>query len=167
VLHDVFAVPFDDIAPIVGRTPAATRQLASRGRRRVQGAPVPDTDLDGQWAVVDAFLAASRDGDFERLVAILDPSVVLRSDGGDARPRLGTVVRGREAVASSAMLFRRLAAGATRALVNGTPGGVVRGPDGRVFSVLAFTVARGHVVAIDVLADPDRLARIDVDLAAG
>jgi RNA polymerase sigma-70 factor (ECF subfamily) len=167
VLHDVFAVPFDDIAPIVGRTPAATRQLASRGRRRVQGAPVPDTDLDGQWAVVDAFLAASRDGDFERLVAILDPSVVLRSDGGDARPRLGTVVRGREAVASSAMLFRRLAAGATRALVNGVPGGVVRGPDGRVFSVLAFTVARGHVVAIDVLADPDRLARIDVDLAAG
>ena len=83
VLHDVFAVPFDEIAPIVGRTPTATRQLASRARRRVQGAPVPDVDLDGQWAVVDAFLAAARDGDFERLLAVLDPDVVLRSDGGD------------------------------------------------------------------------------------
>jgi RNA polymerase sigma-70 factor (ECF subfamily) len=164
VLHDVFAVPFDDIAPILGRTPAATRQLASRGRRRVQGAPVPDTSLDGQWAVVDAFLAASRDGDFERLVAILDPSVVLRSDGGTARPRLRTVVRGPEAVASSAMLFRKLAAGATRTLVNGVPGGVVHGPDGSVFSDLSFTVARGRIVAIDVLADPDRLARLDLGI---
>ena len=88
VLHDVFAVPFDDIAPIVGRTPAAARQLASRGRRRVQGAPVPDVDLEGQWAVVDAFLAAARDGDFERLLAVLDPDVVVRSDGGVARPDL-------------------------------------------------------------------------------
>ena len=88
VLHDVFAVPFDDIAPIVGRTPAAARQLASRGRRRVQGAPVPDVDLEGQWAVVDAFLAAARDGDFERLLAVLDPDVVVRSDGGIARPDL-------------------------------------------------------------------------------
>ena len=85
VLHDVFAVPFDEIAPIVGRTPTATRQLASRARRRVQGAPVPDVDLDGQWAVVDAFLAAARDGDFERLLAVLDPDVVVRSDGGSAR----------------------------------------------------------------------------------
>src|SRR5689334_16590562 len=165
VLHDVFAVPFDDIAAVVGRTPAATRQLASRGRRRVQGAPVPDTDLDGQWAVVDAFLAAARDGDFERLVAILDPSVVLRSDGGDARPRLGTVVHGPEAVASSALLFRKLATGASRALVNGVPGGIVRGPDGTLFSVLAFTVRGGHIVALDVLADPDRLARLDLGVA--
>ena len=86
VLHDVFAIPFDDIAPIVGRSSTATRQLASRGRRRVQGAPVPDADLDGQWAVVDAFLAASRDGDFERLLDALDPDVTLRSDGGRARP---------------------------------------------------------------------------------
>src|SRR5690349_4185777 len=164
VLHDVFSVPFDDIATIVGRTPAATRQLASRVRRRVQGAPVPDADLDGQWAVVDAFLAASRDGDFARLVALFVPSVGLRSDGGDARPRLGTVLRGPEAVASSAMLFRRLAAGATRALVNGVPGGVVRGPDGQVFSVLSFTVRGGHIVAIDVLADPDRLARLDLQV---
>ncbi len=88
VLHDVFAVPFDEIAPIVGRTPTAARQLASRARRRVQGAPVPDVDLDGQWAVVDAFLAAAREGDFERLLAVLDPDVVLRSDGGEARPEL-------------------------------------------------------------------------------
>src|SRR4249920_3157813 len=93
VLHDVFALPFDEIAPIVGRTPTATRQLASRGRRRVHGAPVPDVDLDGQWAVVDAFLAAARDGDFERLLAVLDPDVVLRSDGGVARPALMSLVR--------------------------------------------------------------------------
>ncbi len=162
VLHDVFAVPFDDIAPIVGRSTAATRQLASRGRRRVQGAPMPDTTLDGQWAVVDAFLAASRDGDFERLLAVLDPEVVLRADGGLARPRLGQRVRGREAVATNAMLFRNLAANATRTLVNGVPGGVVRGPDGNLFAVLAFTVAGGHIVSMDILADPDRLARLDL-----
>src|SRR5688500_7691210 len=105
VLHDVFAVPFDEIAPIVGRTPTATRQLASRARRRVQGAPVPDVDLDGQWAVVDAFLAAARDGDFERLLAVLDPEVVLRSDGGVARPDLISLVRGARAVAERAMAF--------------------------------------------------------------
>ena len=95
VLHDVFAVPFDDIAPIVGRSSAATRQLASRGRRRVQGAPVPDADLEGQWAIVEAFLAAARDGDFERLLDVLDPDVTLRSDGGTARPGLITLVHGR------------------------------------------------------------------------
>ena len=109
VLHDVFAVPFDEIAPIVGRTPAATRQLASRARRRVQGAPVPDTDLEGQWAVVDAFLAASREGDFERLIAVLDPDVVLRGDGGAARPGFVRVVHGAEEVAARAMSFRRFA----------------------------------------------------------
>ena len=162
VLHDVFGMPFDDIAPIVGRSPAATRQLASRGRRRVRGAPVPDTDLPGPWAVVDAFLAASRDGNFERLLAVLDPDVVLRSDGGVARPRLVTHVRGAEAVATSALMFRKLAETATRALVNGVPGGVARGPDGRPFAVLAFTVAGGRVVSVDVLADPDRLARLDL-----
>src|SRR5688500_14265486 len=105
VLHDVFAVPFDEIAPLVGRTPTAVRQLASRARRRVQGAPVPDVDLDGQWAVVDAFLAAARDGDFERLLAVLDPEVVLRSDGGVARPDLISLVRGARAVAERAMAF--------------------------------------------------------------
>jgi RNA polymerase sigma factor (sigma-70 family) len=163
VFHDVFAVPFEEIAPIVGRTPAAARQLASRGRRRVRGAPVPDTDLDGQWAVVDAFLAASREGDFERLVAVLDPEVVLRSDGGVARPRLVQLVRGAERVATNAMLFRHLAETATRTLVNGTPGGVVSGPDGRPFAILAFTVARGRIVSIEVLADPDRLTRLDLE----
>ena len=162
VLHDVFAVPFDDIAPVVGRSSEATRQLASRGRRRVQGAPVPDASLEGQWAVVDAFLAASCDGDFERLLDVLDPDVVLRADGGAARPRLGQLVRGREAVATNAMLFRNLAATARRTLVNGSPGGVVWGPDGNAFAVLAFTVAGGHIVAVDVLADPERLARLDL-----
>ena len=162
VLHDVFAVPFDDIAPVVGRSPAATRQLASRGRRRVRGAPVPDTDLDGQWAVVDAFLAASRDGDFERLLAVLDPDVVLRADGGSARPQLRQVVRGAEVVASNALLFRHLAGSATRTLVNGVPGGVAWRPDGRPFAVLAFTVRHRRIASIEVLADPDRLARLDL-----
>ncbi len=167
VLHDVFAIPFDDIAPIVGRSPAAARQLASRGRRRVQGAPIPDTDLDAQWAVVDAFLAASRDGDFERLLDALDPDVTLRSDGGTARPGLVTLVRGAQAVATNAMLFRRVASSATRTIVNGGPGGVAWTPDGRPFAVLAFTVVGGRIVEIDVLADPERLARLDLGDAAG
>jgi RNA polymerase sigma-70 factor (ECF subfamily) len=166
VLHDVFAVPFDEIAPIVGRSAPAARQLASRARRRVQGAPVPDTDLDGQWAVVDAFLAAARDGNFERLMAILDPDVVVRSDGGAARPDLASMVRGAEAVAKQAMSFRRFAETATRALVNGVPGGVAWLPDGRPFAVLSATVAGGRIVSIDVLADPDRLSRMDLDLVA-
>ena len=166
VLHDVFAIPFDDIAPIVGRSSAATRQLASRGRRRVQGAPVPDADLDGQWAVVDAFLAASRDGDFERLLDALDPDVTLRSDGGTARPGLVTFVRGAKAVATNAMTFRGVAANATRTLVNGAPGGVAWTPDGRLFAVISFTVARGRIVEIDVLADPVRLASLDLDPTA-
>jgi RNA polymerase sigma factor (sigma-70 family) len=166
VLHDVFAVPFDEIAPIVGRSTAATRQLASRGRRRVQGAPVPDTDLDGQWAVVDAFLAAARDGEFERLLAVLDPDVVVRSDGGALRPELVSTVRGADAVARQAMSFRRFAETATRALINGIPGGVAWAPDGRPFAVLSVTVAGGRIVSIDVLADPDRLSRLDLDLLA-
>ena len=162
VLHDVFAVPFDEIALIVGRSSAATRQLASRGRRRVRGAPKPDQDLAGQWAVVDAFLAASRDGDFERLLAVLDPAVVLRADGGAGRPAFHQLVSGREAVAKNALTFRRLAATAVRSLVNGAPGGVVRAPDGRPFAVLAFTVVGGQIVEIDVLADPDRLAVLEI-----
>ena len=167
VLHDVFAVPFDEIAPIVGRTPTATRQLASRARRRVQGAPVPDVDLDGQWAVVDAFLAASREGDFDRLLAVLDPEVVLHSDGGETRPELATVLRGAGAVAEGAMTFRRLAETATRVLVNGLPGGVAWAPDGRPFAVVALTVRGGRIVAIDILADPDRLRRLDLSVVAG
>ena len=166
VLHDVFAVPFDEIAPIVGRSTAASRQLASRARRRVQVAPVPDTDLVGQWAVVDAFLAAARDGDFERLLAVLDPDVVVRSDGGTLRPELVSTVRGADAVARQAMSFRRFAETATRALINGIPGGVAWAPDGRPFAVLSVTVAGGRIVSIDVLADPDRLSRLDLDVLA-
>src|SRR3954462_6782868 len=130
VLHDVFAIPFDEIAPIVGRSPTAPRQLASRARRRVQGAPVPDVDLDGQWAVVDAFLAAARDGDFERLLAVLAPGVVVRADGGAARPAMTSLVLGGQAAAQQAMLFRRFTETSTRVLVNGIPGGVAWSPDG-------------------------------------
>ena len=144
VLHDVFGVPFEEIAPIVGRTPTAARQLASRARPRVQGAPVPDVDLDGQWAVVNAFLAAARDGDFERLLAVLDPEVVLRSDGGEARPGLDSLVHGSQAVAAQAMSFRRFGETATRVLVNGVPGGVAWAPDGSPFAVLAVTVRGGR-----------------------
>ena len=167
VLHDVFAVPFDEIAPIVGRTPTAARQLASRARRRVQGAPVPDVDLDGQWVVVDAILAAARDGDFERLLAVLDPEVVLHSDGGAARPGLTTLVRGARTVAGQAMAFRQFAETATRVLVNGVPGGVAWSPDGSPFSVVALTVKGGRIVAIDILADPDRLGELDLTVVAG
>jgi RNA polymerase sigma factor (sigma-70 family) len=167
VLHGVFAMPFEEIAPIVGRTPTAARQLASRARRRVQGAPVPDVDLEGQWAVVDAFLAAARDGDFERLVAVLDPEVVVRSDGGVARPDLISLVRGARAAAEQAMTFRRFAETSTRILVNGIPGGVARAPDGSPFTVLALTVKGGRIVAIDVLADPDRLGQLDLTVVAG
>ena len=167
VLHDVFALPFDAIAPIVGRTPAAARQLASRARRRVQGAPVPDVDLDGQWAVVDAFLAASRDGDFGRLIAVLDPDVVLRSDGGPAEPSLASLLRGAQIVAEQAMSFRRFAETSTRILVNGIPGAVAWAPDGTPFAVAALTVKGGRIVAIDILADPDRLAQLDLMTVAG
>jgi RNA polymerase sigma factor (sigma-70 family) len=166
VLHDVFGVPFDDIARIVDKSPAATRQLASRGRRRVRGAPVPDTDLDGQWALVDAFLAASRDGDFERLLAVLDPDVVVRSDGGAARPDLVSVVRGAEAVAAQAWAFRQYAETATRALVNGLPGGVAWTPDGHPFAVISLTVAGGRIVSLDILADPERLQKLDLSQIA-
>jgi RNA polymerase sigma-70 factor (ECF subfamily) len=163
----VFGVAFDDIASIVGRTPTTARQLASRARRRVRGAPVPDVGLDGQWAVVDAFLAAARAGDFGRLVAVLDPEVVLRSDGGQARPDLISLVRGAEAVAGRAMTFRRMAETSTRILVNGVPGGVAWAPDGSPFAVLALTVRGGKIACIDVLADPDRLDQLDLIIATG
>jgi RNA polymerase sigma-70 factor (ECF subfamily) len=160
VLHDVFAVPFEEIARIVGRTVAATRQLASRARHRVHGAPVPDVGLDGQWAVVDAFLAAARAGDFARLVAVLDPEIVLHGDGGAARPALNQLIRGADAVGRQAFTFRRFADSATPVLVNGVPGGVAWLRDGAPFAVLALTVRRGKIVAIDVFADPDRLAEL-------
>jgi RNA polymerase sigma-70 factor (ECF subfamily) len=154
VLHDLFAVPFDEIAPIVGRTPAASRQLASRARRRVQGgAPAPDPDLAQQREVVEAFLAAARDGDFDALVAVLDPDVVARSEAG--------VTAGAIAVASGASSFAHLARIARPALVNGAAGFVVVA-DGRPVSVLAFTVVQGRIAVIDILNDPERLAGLDV-----
>jgi RNA polymerase sigma factor (sigma-70 family) len=163
VLHDMFAVPFDEIAPIVGRSPAAARQLASRARRRVQGAaPAPDVDLARQRQVVDAFLAASRGGDFEALVALLDPDVVLRVDRGAVRPGASREVRGAAAVAAQVLTFApRLARFARPALVNGAAGYVVA-PRGRPLAVTGFTVANGKIVAMDVLADPARLRELDL-----
>jgi RNA polymerase sigma factor (sigma-70 family) len=160
VLHDLFAVPFDEIAAMLDRTPESTRQLASRARRRVQGEALqPDTDLEHQREVVDAFFAASRDGDFDRLVSVLDPDVVLRSDGGPQRPQLSVVVRGAEAVAARARTFSGLSPFVRPAIVNGVAG-VVVAPRGRPFSVMAFTVRNGRIVAIDSLSDPERLAEL-------
>jgi RNA polymerase sigma factor (sigma-70 family) len=162
VLHDMFAVPFDEIAPIVGRSPAAARQLASRARRRVQGAaPAPDVDLSRQRQVVDAFLAAARGGDFDALVALLDPDVVLRVDRGAVRPAASREVRGARAVVEQARTFARLAAFARPALVNGAAG-VVVASRGRPLAVAGFTVAHGKIVEIDVLADPARLRELDL-----
>jgi RNA polymerase sigma-70 factor (ECF subfamily) len=163
VLHDMFAVPFEEIAPMIERSPEATRQLASRARRRVQGAaPAPDRDLARQRAVVDAFFAAAREGDFDALVAVLDPDVVLRADGGTARTRPTVVLNGAREVAAQAVLATRLAPFVRPVLINGTAG-VVAVVAGRAFSVMAFTVAEGKIVAVDVLYDPERLA--DIDLA--
>jgi RNA polymerase sigma factor (sigma-70 family) len=164
VLHDMFAVPFDEIGPMVGRSPTAARQLASRARRRVQGeAPRPDRDLAEQRRVVDAFFAAARDGDFDGLVAVLDPDVVLRSDGGPDRPQSTVVVRGAEALASRAIGFAHLHPWLKPALVNGAAG-VVVAPHGRPFAVMGFTVSGGRVVEIDALADPERLRQLDLTI---
>jgi RNA polymerase sigma factor (sigma-70 family) len=160
VLHDMFAVPFDQIAPMVERSPEAARQLASRARRRVRGAaPVPDAELPRQREVVDAFFAAARRGDFEALVAVLDPDVVLRSDGGALRPGASMVLRGASEVAERALTFARLSPYVRPALVNGAAG-VVVAPRGRPFSVMGFTVAGGRIVEIDALSDPARLSRL-------
>jgi RNA polymerase sigma-70 factor (ECF subfamily) len=159
VLHDMFAVPFDEIATIVDRSRAAARQLASRARRRVQGAATPDVDLARQRKVVDAFFAAARGGDFEALVAVLDPHVVLRSDGGVARPSVSAVVRGAAAVAGRASGYTRLSPFVRPAIVNGVAG-VVVAPGGRPFSVMAFTVRGGRIVEIDAISDPERLRRL-------
>ncbi len=159
VLHDTFGVPFDEIAPIVERSPEATRPLASRARRRVQGErTAPDPDLDRQREVVDAFLAAAREGDFDALVAVLDPDVVLRADlGGGVRQE----VRGAEAVASQAKAYSRLDLVVHPALVNGAVGAVTT-RDGRPFSVGAITVRNGKIVELDFLSDPERLAQLDL-----
>ena len=162
VLHDMFSVPFEEIAPIVGRSEVAARQLASRARRRVQGAtPSPDTDLTHQREVVDAFLAASRDGDFEALLAVLDPDVVLRADAGAVRAGLSREVRGAAAVAEQALFFSRAAPSARPALVNGAAG-VVVASGGRPIAVMGFTVRHGKIVEIDILADPTRLRQLDL-----
>jgi RNA polymerase sigma-70 factor (ECF subfamily) len=162
VLHDVFGMTFEEIAPIVDRSAVAARQLASRARRRVQGgAPNAERDLRQQRHVIDAFMAAARDGDFERLVAVLDPDIVLRADGG-AIAGLSRVVRGATAVASQAATFSRSGLTSQLVLVNGHLGFVSRRPDGKVFSVTAFTIAGGRIVEMDILADPDRLSRLDL-----
>jgi RNA polymerase sigma-70 factor, ECF subfamily len=164
VLHDIFAVPFDEIAPIVERSPEAARQLASRARRRVQGErTAPDADLARQRVVVDAFLAAARNGDFDALLAVLDPDVVVRADQGAGPAGAPTVVRGAAAVARSALGYARLGMLTQPALVNGVAGAVTT-RDGVAFSVGAFTVRGGKVVALDILADPDRLRDLDLTI---
>jgi RNA polymerase sigma factor (sigma-70 family) len=164
VLHDMFAVPFEEIAAIVDRSPEAARQLASRARRRVRGAtPAPDADLTAQWEVVEAFLAAGRDGDFDALVAVLDPDVVLRADGGAVLAGASREVRGAEAVAGQALSWSQVDLIVQRALVNGAAG-LVSTRDGQPFSVGAFTVRGGKIVEIDILADPERLAQLDLTL---
>jgi RNA polymerase sigma factor (sigma-70 family) len=162
VLHDMFGVPFDEIAPIVDRSPEAARQLASRARRRVQGEHrVPDADLDAQRKVVDAFMAAAHDGDFDALLAVLDPDVVLRVDFG---PVGGSrEVRGAAAVAGQARTYSQLGLVVHRALVNGQPGAVSM-LDGEVFSVGALTVRGGKIVEFDILADPERLRQLDLTI---
>ena len=167
VLHDAFAVPFEEIAPIVGRTPAAARQLASRARRRVRGAsPGSDEDLQAQRSVVDAFVAAVRSGDFVGLIAVLDPDIVLRADGGTRWVGATREIRGATSVGRSALTITRLLAGMAvqNALVNGAAGIVSRDADGAPFSVMGFTVRDGRIVEIDVLADPERLARLDLGI---
>jgi RNA polymerase sigma factor (sigma-70 family) len=153
VLHDIFAVPFDEIARMLDRSPDATRQLASRARRRVRGA-TPDTDLAGQQEVIDAFYAAAREGDLDALVAVLDPDVILRVDGA-------TEARGAEVVAKRAVSYSRLDLVIRPALVNGVLGAVTT-RDGERFTVGAFTVRGGRIVAMDIIADPEHLARLEL-----
>jgi RNA polymerase sigma factor (sigma-70 family) len=158
VLHDVFAVPFDEVADVVGRSPAAARQLASRARRRVrEGAPQPDADLAVQRRVVDAFLLAARSGDLQALLQLLDPDVVLRTDGGGTGPLARPPVVGAEAVAHQAQIFgSRFAAYGRPVLVNGGPGGLIRAPNQPPI-VAGFTVVGGRIVAIDLIGDPAKL----------
>jgi RNA polymerase sigma-70 factor (ECF subfamily) len=174
VLHDMFAVPFDEIAPIVDRTPSAARQLASRARRRVHGvggregvrgqegvAAASDADLAAQRTVVDAFLAAARGGDFAALLAVLDPDVILRTDRAVVPAAAPGEIRGAELVAGRAVVGRARAA--RPALVNGAVG-VVVAPLGRLLMVLRFTIEQGKIVAIDAVADPDHLDQLDLAL---
>ena len=168
VLHDLFQLPFEEIAPMVGRSPTAARQLASRARRRVKGAdlPAPDPDLARQRDVVDAFFLAARGGDLDALVALLDPDVVLRADFGARRPAASRVVRGAAAVARQAVLGALPGADLHPALVNGAAGAVVT-VGGRPFAVLGFTVAEGRILEIDAIADPERVRRVAAAVLGG
>ena len=163
VLHDLFDLPFDEIAPMVGRSPATARQLASRARRRVRGADVqaPEPDVARQREVVDAFFAAAHHGDLDALVAVLDPDVVLRSDGGTAHPDASVVLHGATAVAGRALMVAQPSALKRPALVNGAAGVVVTLGEQPV-AVMGFTVSRGMILEIDVIIDPERLLRLDL-----
>jgi RNA polymerase sigma-70 factor (ECF subfamily) len=162
VLHDVFGMTFDEIAPIVDRSPVAARQLASRARRRVQSkAPSSDRDLRQQRRVVDAFLGAVREGNFEHLVTLLDPDIVLRADGG-ALAGASRIVRGAPAVAGQAAAFSKVGLSDQIVLVNGNVGLLERRPDGRLFAVIGFTIVHGRIAEMNILADPDRLNRLDL-----
>src|SRR5919197_3288428 len=164
VLHDIFAVPFEEIAPIVDRSPEAARQLASRARRRVRAEnTVPDADLDAQREVVEAFLAAARDGDFDRLVAVLDPDVVLRRDFGPLAAHIAGEVRGAEEVARQALIASQLGLLVKPARVNGAFGWVAT-RDGEPFSVGGITVRDGRIAEIDILGDHERLRRLDLTI---
>ncbi|GAA0419911.1 DNA-directed RNA polymerase sigma-70 factor [Acrocarpospora corrugata] len=163
VLHDMFDLPFDEIARMVGRSPATARQLASRARRRVRGAEIAaaDPDIGRQWEAADAFYAAARRGDLDALIAVLAPDAVLRSDGGTARPDASVVVHGAAAVADQALKFHQPSALVRPALVNGAAGVVIT-MAGQPIAVIGFTVAHGKIVEIDAIADPDRLRRLDL-----
>ena len=162
VLHDAFDVPFEQIASIIDRSEPATRQLASRARRRLRTTPTPDTGISEQWEVVDAFLAAAREGDFDALLTVLDPDVVLRADVGQAGLIPSRIERGARAVASGAVAFNKLSGYVPqRALVNGAPGVVTLAGD-EPFAVLGFTVAGGKIVEMNILADPVRLRQLDL-----
>jgi RNA polymerase sigma factor (sigma-70 family) len=162
VLHDMFAVPFDEIAPIVDRSPEAARQLASRARHRVQGeTPSPDADLNTQREVLDAFLAAAREGDFEGLLEVLDPDVIRRADTGAVSAIASGVVRGAANVARQALAFSRLDLDVRPALVNGAIGAVSY-RDGRPFAIAGLTIRNRRIVEMDVFADPERLSQLDL-----
>jgi len=162
VLHDIFGMAFEEIAPIVERTPEAARQLASRARRRIQARnATPDADVEVQRSVVAAFLAATRDGDFHGLLAVLDPNVVLRADGGARSPHPSLEIRGAEQVARRAQSFSRLGLLRVPVLVNGAPG-LLCMLDGQLFSVMAFTVQSGQISEINILSDPERLRELDL-----
>lgn len=163
VLHDVFGLPFSDIANALDRSEAAAQQLASRARRRLRNSPEPDADLARQRPVVDAFFAASRDGDFDALLAVLDPDVELRIDGGALRAEASRVLRGAEAVAAHTATYSNLYPFVRPALVNGAAGAVVA-PRGRLLSVMGFTVSSGRITAIYALVDPERLTHLEFDL---